>query len=489
MAIIKGCPNDFYLNQSESGLQVNNNTQIEFNKELKTTDYFDYIYSYPPKIKIKWDKLDDLKNDFFVASPYSRKHKLYTDDFIDDWTFSKVSEKSIFSSYPKSKYFDGFLDKLHSSNFFLKKTKKIQCALSNVPVFVILNGNSEIVLSKPSNVLGSKTPTTYLNEKLYDYCGDFDPIVEKKSELGLFFVNYLDAEKYLKEVARNDFEGTNTVSLSIHCISLDSAYRITREYHPGIDFRFVPDFTEVKELLVNKIGISDTIVADRQQQMRLRYRNTNVFPYLNKLGGYLSPHFSLLQRNEYFKGVPIYIVQLNDKPRNFLFEQYFNIIGRFDVIYARCLQSLNYVAGFGHNWVIEGSIEDLSDKFDNYIFFEKDQAQKFSKKHGRKVVRYKGGRLLTTEYIVRKPKIFIYNLEDFLENWEDSIHGKLTNNKNIAGKIFESENNYFIAPITSSNKLNSFSKNDRSSTFKNVAQSANIKFRVLKHTLGVFFRL
>jgi hypothetical protein len=124
MAIIKGCPNDFYLNQSESGLQVNNNTQIEFNKELKTTDYFDYIYSYPPKIKIKWDKLDDLKNDFFVASPYSIKHKLYTDDFIDDWTFSKVSEKSIFSSYPKSKYFDGFLDKLHSSNFFLKKTKK-----------------------------------------------------------------------------------------------------------------------------------------------------------------------------------------------------------------------------------------------------------------------------------------------------------------------------------------------------------------------------
>ena len=52
--------------------------------------------------------------------------------------------------------------------------------------------------------------------------------------MGLFFFNYLDAEKYLKEVARSDFEGTQTVGLSVHSISLDSAYKITREHHPGI---------------------------------------------------------------------------------------------------------------------------------------------------------------------------------------------------------------------------------------------------------------
>ena len=68
---------------------------------------------------------------------------------------------------------------------------------------------------------------------------------------------------------------------------------------------------------------------------------------------------------------------------------------------------------------------------------------------------------METECIVRKPKIFIYNLEDFLENWEDNIHGELTNNKNVAGKIFESKNTYFIAPTTSSTKINSFSKDDK----------------------------
>ena len=55
----------------------------------------------------------------------------------------------------------------------------------------------------------------------------------------------LDAEKYLKEVARSDFEGTQTVGLSINCINLSTAYRITREPYLGIDFLFLPSFTEV----------------------------------------------------------------------------------------------------------------------------------------------------------------------------------------------------------------------------------------------------
>ena len=50
-------------------------------------------------------------------------------------------------------------------------------------------------------------------------------------------------------------------------------------------------------------------------------------PYLNKLGAFLSPNSSFLQRNEYFKGVPIYIVQVSEEPRNFITEKYFNIVG------------------------------------------------------------------------------------------------------------------------------------------------------------------
>jgi hypothetical protein len=64
----------------------------------------------------------------------------------------------------------------------------------------------------------------------------------------MFFLDSVDAKKYLEETARADFQGTQTVGLSIQCISLKSAYKITREYHPGIDFRFIPNFEEIKEL-------------------------------------------------------------------------------------------------------------------------------------------------------------------------------------------------------------------------------------------------
>ena len=54
--------------------------------------------------------------------------------------------------------------------------------------------------------------------------------------------------------------------------------------------------------------------------------------------------------------------------------------------YSRCLQSLDYTIGFGHNWIMQGSFKmlEIQSDFENYIFFEKNQAIKFSKKMGEK---------------------------------------------------------------------------------------------------------
>ena len=104
----------------------------------------------------------------------------------------------------------------------------------------------------------------------------------KKVGTWSFFMNRQDAENYLKEVARSDFEGTQTVGLSIHCISLDSAYKITREYHPGIDFRFVPNFNEVKELLV-KDWPSDILLRMNNNNLRFRTEMLTI-SILKKIG-------------------------------------------------------------------------------------------------------------------------------------------------------------------------------------------------------------
>ena len=166
------------------------NISTKFNKQI--SDYFNYVYSYPPKIQIKWNNVDELNGDLFIRSNYGvLEHSLPFVDFINDWFFNGISGQAVSENYELSEYTNGFLDKINSSNFFLKKTKEINNALSNIPIFLVLNGQGEIVLNKPSNNLNTNSPKDYFNEKLYDLCGAFDTSVEKKAELGLFFMNVI----------------------------------------------------------------------------------------------------------------------------------------------------------------------------------------------------------------------------------------------------------------------------------------------------------
>ena len=367
--------------------------------------------------------------------------------------------KAISENYATSEYFNGLLNKVNSSNFFLKKTKEIQSLLTNIPVFVVLNGQGEIILNKPSSILSSQNVGTYLNEKLYDWCGGFDFAVEKKPKFGCFFMNFADAEQYLKEVARFDIEGTQTVGLSIYCTNLGSAYKVTREYHPGIDFRFVPHFDEVKNLLGNNNIKSGIVFEDEQQQFRLQPKN--FIPGLNMLGVSASFGFNSVKSVEYFKGVPIYIVQLSDEP----------------------------------NIVLQGSddIPPIPCESKKYIFFEKQQAIKFCKfckKNGRKIVppRNKG-----INFMSSKPIIKVYNLEDFLEDWEDDLMVTVT--KNVYNFLYTNSNGgvsdvtFFVSPTENLEQIKNISYLEtlQFPVINKVTNYLIVNYRVLKSAIGIFF--
>ena len=83
----------------------------------------------------------------------------------------------------------------------------------------------------------------------------------------------------------------------------------------------------------------------------------------------------------------------------------------------------------GDSQIMQGSIKDIPNQANlvNYIFFEKPQAVKFVKQQGRKSIRYKGSQLPNANFLIRKSQIFTYNLEDFLESWEDNISSKVNN--------------------------------------------------------------
>lgn len=94
------------------------------------------------------------------------------------------------------------------------------------------------------------------------------------------------------------------MGLSVNCIGLNSAYRITREHHPGVDFRFVPDYQEVKTLLKVKLSKSSLIVDDEQQQLRFRPRSANLLPYFGKIGNWLLPTRSFYKKMNTLKAYP-----------------------------------------------------------------------------------------------------------------------------------------------------------------------------------------
>ena len=79
-------------------------------------------------------------------------------------------------------------------------------------------------------------------------------------------MNRNDAEVYLKEIAKSDSFGTKIVGLSVHCVGLDFAYRITRNFIPNIDFRFVPHINEIQSLLNQQINKDEFIFEDSQQK-------------------------------------------------------------------------------------------------------------------------------------------------------------------------------------------------------------------------------
>ena len=462
MAIIETC------NYSNQNLDYQGNFEISSLKQKsKAAEYLESLYSYPPKIKIKWNKLDTLNNPLTDKLNDNSPQSFPFSDFVDDCFFNTGGQALVQNEYKVDEYIGGYLDKVASNNFYTKSTQSIQSALQKIPVFTIINGNGEIVLNKPSKDLSSKTFKTIFKEKLYDFCGDFDQTIEKRQQFGLFFMSRGDAETYLKAIAQSDIDGTQTVGLSINCIGLDSAYKITRENHPGIDFRFVPDLEEMQSLISKYIKKEGIIVENEQQQVNFQRRTANLLPFLDKLGFRVSQSVgasSFAQRNEYFKAT-----------------------GMLDSIFGKITESTKRLVGMGDSQIMQGSIKDIPNQANlvNYIFFEKPQAVKFVKQQGRKSIRYKGSQLPNANFLIRKSQIFTYNLEDFLESWEDNISSKVNNVDGI-NPIHNAKETFFISPISSTKEILNYQQTYQQTPLKNILQGLGLKLRVLKRNIAVF---
>ena len=343
-------------------------------KEPYAVSFFEDLYTYPPKIKIQWKQLDLVE----------KSDKLLPNKIIN---------------HPPHKSFSGvrdYMDKVISSDVYSKKIKLLKQTLKDVPVYVIVNGRTEIVvastrskkfntidpnvldpgplLEKPELITEGNEIRKVIRRQVYKRS-----VVEsvgkalstKSKKFGFIFFDPIEAQYYLDAmVARSEKKfhhrrdhSIDKVGLSIHCIGLDTAYSLLSRSSSNVDFRFVPSLPEVKAVLEHSSQgdtNSELVINERQLEQTLSRKALSIISD---------------QYNSAFKGVPIYIVVVKDK---------------FEV-----LQDSEKFK----------SSSTKTNSSANYIFFDREQALEFCEKYSSRMV----------------SPIYTDNLEDFLELWGESL--------------------------------------------------------------------
>ena len=343
-------------------------------KEPYAVSFFEDLYTYPPKIKIQWKQLDLVE----------KSDKLLPNKIIN---------------HPPHKLFSGvrdYMDKVISFDVYSKKIKLLKQTLKDVPVYVIVNGRTEIVvastrskkfntidpnvldpgplLEKPELITEGNEIRKVIRRQVYKRS-----VVEsvgkalstKSKKFGFIFFDPIEAQYYLDAmVARSEKKfhhrrdhSIDKVGLSIHCIGLDTAYSLLSRSSSNVDFRFVPSLPEVKAVLEHSSQgdtNSELAINERQLEQTLSRKALSIISD---------------QYNSAFKGVPIYIVVVKDK---------------FEV-----LQDSEKFK----------SSSTKTNSSANYIFFDREQALEFCEKYSSRMV----------------SPIYTDNLEDFLELWGESL--------------------------------------------------------------------
>ena len=361
-------------------------------KEPNVVSFFEDLYTYPPKIKIQWKQLDLVE----------KSDKLLPNKIIN---------------HPPHKSFSGvrdYMDKVISFDVYSKKIKLLKQTLKDVPVYVIVNGRTEIVvastrskkfntidpnvldpgplLEKPELITEGNEIRKVIRRQVYKRS-----VVEsvgkalstKSKKFGFIFFDPIEAQYYLDAmVARSEKKfhhrrdhSIDKVGLSIHCIGLDTAYSLLSRSSSNVDFRFVPSLPEVKAVLEHSSQgdtNSELAVNERQLEQTLSRKALSIISD---------------QYNSAFKGVPIYIVAVKDKSRNL-----FSTLND-----KRDKEKLKFEALQDSEKFKSSSTKTNSSA--NYIFFDREQALEFCEKYSSRMV----------------SPIYTDNLEDFLELWGESL--------------------------------------------------------------------
>ena len=202
----------------------------------------------------------------------------------------------------------------------------------------------------------------------------------------------------MKEVILKDPQGVNIQGISINCTSLLSAYNHMHDYHPGFDFRFVPDIKEVISLIETNRYTQNTRAVinsskkpfDLIQEKLDQLEKPLTFFYWDHLANCcsnLSINYSK-QNEDIWSGVPIYFIDTN----------------RF---------------GESRTW----------------MFLNYSKAKKFAGKYKKYIETVNKSDPFVTLSIAKSPSIRVASLENFFEDYITAPKGSDLHMKNFDGFI------------------------------------------------------
>ena len=374
-------------------------------------------------------------------------HSLYNSNLQIKWSNFNNIYKNPETKIPSSGPTETNIAKLKPNTFYKRRTTTLQKKLSQVPVYVILNGRGEIVLANP-HVRNSTD-----------------------SQMGFFFINRQEAKEYLNNVLTSDFQGAKTIGVSMHSVGLDFAYKLMRQSNTNIDFRFVPSFKELRTLVKSKkhrslgFGIPNHQVQDvnikkwrwqnignlskcwkwvketknDKSEVRLKFIKRNKRDEFNRR---LSlPYLQRTHSNyQSVKGVPIYIVQTVKVEKSKL-ASIKPIIGKFETQPLE-QQFKNSLKSRGANLKVANKVaKEWQDDIATYIFFNKIQAENFCSKTKTTLKSIPGIKNVDVGTTINS-KLRVFNLEDFLEILENKMLNSTLFDEEQQMKTLE--NIYFI---------------------------------------------
>src|SRR6056297_643273 len=374
------------------------------------------------------------------------------------------------SSYSKFDYLKGFLDKTSTSNFFANVTKPLKKVLETSPVYVILNGQDKIVLAHETTLGSPKVP----NNKLYVICGAFaDNGTLKNGKLGLAFFAYNDAKAFMDAIVDLEPDETRIVGLAIHCVSLGSVYELMRSTHPGTDFRLIPDTTNLVS--------SYTVVEDSRFLFQEELYDKSKERYVNEYDVRDLSDLNDSPLQNLTKGVPVYLVQLQENKRGIAKSALRSIVNkadRFTAIFARPHK-------LGRK-TMKGPLPEKP-ATTAHLFFDYRKALDFCKENNRFVVPFSGSYSNPRfDDFVQKPIVFVTNLDTLLEYWENDLI-EVSGNKNLVVRNTEMRELWHtmeLVPIRDSEKPCDAEKSKLlNSPIRKMCREIKVRYRILNSFL------